>query len=150
MNQENIDLAIKNVQSFILQNHRDLSGGEKLTKIVIERIEKSEEYFQDIATDEQREFIIKKVFSNLSRTMEDGVTLIDNDSFEPWYRDIKGEIKSIYWEDYKRHLKVNEDCNAFIDSFKRNSSNNYKAFKILIVLQKIQNYLWFKRFRIFI
>ena len=45
MNQENIDLAIKNVQSFILQNHRDLSGGEKLTKIVIERIEKSEEYF---------------------------------------------------------------------------------------------------------
>ena len=44
MNQENIDLAIKNVQSFILQNHRDLSGGEKLTKIVIERIEKSEEY----------------------------------------------------------------------------------------------------------
>ena len=109
MNQENIDLAIKNVQSFILQNHRDLSGGEKLTKIVIERIEKSEEYFQDIATDEQREFIIKKVFSNLSRTMEDGVTLIDNDSFEPWYRDIKGEIKSIYWEDYKRHLKVNED-----------------------------------------
>ena len=55
-----IYLAIKNVQSFILQNHRDLSGGEKLTKIVIERIEKSEEYFQDIATDEQREFIIKK------------------------------------------------------------------------------------------
>ena len=62
MNQENIDLAIKNVQSFILQNHRDLSGGEKLTKIVTKRIEKSEEYFQDIATDEQREFIIKKVF----------------------------------------------------------------------------------------
>ena len=67
-------MAIKNVQSFILQNHRDLSGGEKLTKIVIERIEKSEEYFQDTTTDEQREFAIKK-FSNLSRTMEDEVTL---------------------------------------------------------------------------
>tara|TARA_Y100001933_G_scaffold148675_1_gene147224 strand:+ start:41 stop:2911 length:2871 start_codon:yes stop_codon:yes gene_type:complete len=109
MNQDNIDLAIKNVQSFILQNHRDLSGGEKLTKVVIERIEKSEEYFQDIATTEQRDFIIRKVFSNLSRTMEDGVTIVDNTSFEPWYRDIKGEIKSIYWEDYKRYLKVDQD-----------------------------------------
>ncbi len=109
MNQDNIDLAIKNVQSFILQNHKNLSGGEKLTKIVIERIKKSEEYFQDFADEEERKFIIKKVFSNLSRTMEDGVTLVDSTSFVPWYRDIKGEIKSIYWEDYKRHLKIDQD-----------------------------------------
>ena len=109
MKQDNIALAITMIQGLILQDYEDLTGGEKLTEVVMNKIKNLEDLFQDYATEEQKDFVIRKVFSNLSRTMEDGVVLVDSSTFEPWYKDRKGEIKSIYWDDYRRHLKINED-----------------------------------------
>ena len=33
--------------------------------------------------------------------MRDGNVLIDNSTFNPWYKSRQGEIKDEYWNDYK-------------------------------------------------
>ena len=62
MKQDNIALAITMIQGLILQDYEDLTGGEKLTEVVMNKIKNLEDLFQDYATEEQKDFVIRKVF----------------------------------------------------------------------------------------
>ena len=111
MREENIQLAIKSITALILQKYPDLTGGEKLKNIAMGKIENIEGTLEDSATEKEKEFIIREAFANCSRKMEDGIGLFNPSTFNPWYNDRKGKIKNLYWDDYKLHLKVNENWN---------------------------------------
>ena len=111
MREENIQLAIKSVTALILQKYPDLTGGEKLKNIAMGKIKNMEDVLEDSVTEKEKEFIIREAFANCSRKMEDGIGLFNPSTFNPWYNDRKGKIKNLYWDDYKLHLKVNENWN---------------------------------------
>ena len=110
MNPENRADLIKTLKRIIAKDKEEFSGVD-LTNLVNKKIDSFEIIFDDIASPEDREIIFRKVFAGASRTMEDGVGLDNNqvENFKPWYEDRKGNIESIYWQDYKTHLVVNED-----------------------------------------
>ena len=111
MREENIQLAIKSITALILQKYPDLTGGEKLKNIAMGKIKNMEDFLEDSVTEKEKEFIIREAFANCSRKMEDGIGLFNPSTFNPWYSDRKGKIKNLYWDDYKLHLKVNENWN---------------------------------------
>ena len=59
MKQDNIALAITMIQGLILQDYEDLTGGEKLTEVVMNKIKNLEDLFQDYATEEQKILLLK-------------------------------------------------------------------------------------------
>ncbi len=88
--------------------YKDLMG-PPLKKEIIKKVESITDTFPYKFDKDDKEFIVKKVLISLRKTMRDGNVLIDNSTFNPWYKSRQGEIKDEYWNDYKKFLVEKED-----------------------------------------
>ena len=88
--------------------YKDLMG-PPLKKEIIKKVESITDTFPYKFDKDDKEFIVKKVLISLRKTMSDGNVLIDNSTFNPWYKSRQGEIKDEYWNDYKKFLVEKED-----------------------------------------
>ena len=97
--------SLINMVKGVMEDNFDQLTGPELTKEIRKQVDLFVKTIpSQIFNETDKEFIVKKVRINLRKTMEDGNVLVDNASFNPWYDDRKGDIKDIYWNDYREYL----------------------------------------------
>ena len=97
-----------NVNAVIGRNFPDLKGA-KLNLEIKKQVDKFTDIFPGDFDQDEKKFIMEKVRNNLKKTMEDGTFFVDNSDFTPWFKDKKGDIEDLYWNDYKKFIYLKKD-----------------------------------------